>query len=76
MYVVTTSGYPCDKGAQKLSEHRKIVSRQSFLINEIKEIKIKNNKFLFPLCLKDENPISLSETRERIHELFKNLEND
>ena len=63
---VITSGLPCDIGAKKLLEINKLPPVQNLNIGEINEIKFRNNKRVFSLCIKGDKDESLSLMKENI----------
>ena len=43
-YFITSNGLPCDEGARKLLEFKKINPYQSTTVGEVKESKERNNR--------------------------------
>ena len=67
IYFMTSNNEPCDVGARKLLEHKKIRHENPQLIGEVILTKDKRHKNYFSLCIKGEKPESLSQIKENIY---------
>ena len=72
VYFVSSNGSPCDVGAAKLIEFNKIETQQTLKHLEIKHTK-RNKSNQFAVCIRGENPESISTVKDNLYTLLKHL---
>ena len=56
IYFIASDGSLCDNGSRVLIEANKIPANQTVCVGKIGETRRSNNKYLFGLCIRGENP--------------------